>query len=163
MKNYYEILGVSEGAEEIVIKAAYRALVQKYHPDKQSGEIRRMQEINEAYEILSHQDKKKEYDLSILKNKKTSKPSSKSEGEAFSLDDEWRKILEYFPDLQNITKELAKISGQLGKVYRTILIENREFDKRYEIAEQLELVFLKEKFGTDKMIIEFGKLLLVND
>ena len=33
-KDYYKILGVLDNAEDIVIKAAYRALAQKYHPDK---------------------------------------------------------------------------------------------------------------------------------
>ena len=38
MKDYYCILGVIKSAEDIVIKAAYRALAQKYHPDKFEGD-----------------------------------------------------------------------------------------------------------------------------
>jgi len=53
MKNYYKILGVIPTAEIIVIKAAYRALSQKYHPDKNRDEAekyqKKMQELNEAY------------------------------------------------------------------------------------------------------------------
>ena len=54
--NYYSVLGVLPTAEGIVIRAAYRALAQRYHPDKwadQRDAIRRMQEINEAYETLN--------------------------------------------------------------------------------------------------------------
>ncbi len=66
MKDYYGILGVIKTAEDIVIKAAYRALTQKHHPDKFQGSQdeaqHRMQEINEAYAVLSDTEKRKEYD-----------------------------------------------------------------------------------------------------
>ena len=56
-KNYHVLLGVLPTAEPIVIRAAYRALAMKYHPDKWTGDKataeRRMREINKAYEILS--------------------------------------------------------------------------------------------------------------
>ena len=39
MKNLYQILGVLDTAEDIVIRAAYKALAQKYHPDKWSGDV----------------------------------------------------------------------------------------------------------------------------
>ena len=39
MKNYYQILEIQAGAPKEVIKAAYRALVKKYHPDNYSGDI----------------------------------------------------------------------------------------------------------------------------
>lgn len=64
-KNYYRILGVLDDAEEIVIRAAYRALAQRYHPDKWQGDsavaAKRMAEINEAYSVLSDKDKRAEY------------------------------------------------------------------------------------------------------
>ena len=69
-KNYYDILGVSKDADESKIKSAYRKLCLKYHPDKlakksekekQEGEAK-FKEINEAYQILSDPDKKKQYD-----------------------------------------------------------------------------------------------------
>ena len=57
MRDYYAILGVTPQAEDVVIKAAFRALAQRYHPDKFSGSAddahRKMAEINEAYEVLS--------------------------------------------------------------------------------------------------------------
>ncbi|MGR8980147.1 MAG: J domain-containing protein, partial [Gammaproteobacteria bacterium] len=55
--DYYAILGVMPTAEDIVIRAAYKALAQRYHPDKFKGSSeelqRKMGEINEAYGILS--------------------------------------------------------------------------------------------------------------
>jgi molecular chaperone DnaJ len=58
MRNPYEVLGIKEGASKDEIKAAYRALVKKYHPDRHQnnplGDLasEKMQEINEAYEFL---------------------------------------------------------------------------------------------------------------
>jgi curved DNA-binding protein CbpA len=58
-KNYYRILGVLPTAELIVIKAAYRALAMKYHPDQWTGDRataeRKIREINEAFEVLSNE------------------------------------------------------------------------------------------------------------
>jgi DnaJ-class molecular chaperone len=66
MKNYYKILGVLDDAEDIIIRAAYKALAQRYHPDKWTGDknsaTQKMAEINEAYEILSDSAKRKNYD-----------------------------------------------------------------------------------------------------
>jgi len=58
MNNPYEVLGVKPGASESEIRAAYKNLVKKYHPDKyQNNPLadlaeEKMQEINEAYDIL---------------------------------------------------------------------------------------------------------------
>lgn len=59
MKNPYEVLGLKQGATQDEIKAAYRELVKKYHPDRHTNnELKdlaqeRMREINEAYDTLS--------------------------------------------------------------------------------------------------------------
>lgn len=68
MKDYYSILGVSKDADEVVIKAAYKALAQKYHPDKSSlglGEqtSKLMSDINKAYSILGDKNSREKYDL----------------------------------------------------------------------------------------------------
>jgi len=64
MPSHYEILGITKDASEIEIKKAYRSASLKYHPDRNSSKeaVTKIQEINEAYEILSDNDKKKEYD-----------------------------------------------------------------------------------------------------
>lgn len=64
MRNYYDILGVSRNATKAEIKAAYRALAKKYHPDtgSESEEVKeRFQEIQEAYAVLSDPEKRKMY------------------------------------------------------------------------------------------------------
>jgi curved DNA-binding protein len=64
-KDYYKILGVAKTATEKEIKAAYRKLARKHHPDVNQGNPKaeaRFKEIGEAYEVLSDPEKRKRYD-----------------------------------------------------------------------------------------------------
>jgi curved DNA-binding protein len=63
-KDYYEALGVEPGAGEAEIKAAYRRLARKYHPDvsKEKGAEEKFKSVNEAYEVLRDKDKRAQYD-----------------------------------------------------------------------------------------------------
>ena len=63
-KNFYEILEINKNASQEEIKKAYRRLSLKYHPDKNSdsGAVEKFQDISEAYETLSDQNKREEYD-----------------------------------------------------------------------------------------------------
>jgi molecular chaperone DnaJ len=61
MKDYYQILGVSRQASPEEIKKAYRKLAHQYHPDK-GGDEQKFKEINEAYQVLSDQNKRRQYD-----------------------------------------------------------------------------------------------------
>lgn len=66
MKNYYDILGVAEGASEKEIKSAYRKLSLKYHPDRNPNDKvaeEKFKEINEAYQTLSDPEKRNIYDM----------------------------------------------------------------------------------------------------
>ena len=73
-KNFYEILGLGIDAEDVVIKAAYRSLSQKYHPDKWNGDPaisqEKMAEINRAYETLIDPAKRSVYDNQLRSSEK---------------------------------------------------------------------------------------------
>lgn len=62
MKNYYDILGVDKKASKDEIKKAFRTLAHKYHPDKKGGDAEKFKEINEAYTVLSDDQKRQQYD-----------------------------------------------------------------------------------------------------
>ena len=61
-KNYYDILGVNKNASQDDIKKAYRNLSKKYHPDRNGGDDSKFKEINEAYDTLGDESKRKQYD-----------------------------------------------------------------------------------------------------
>ncbi len=61
-KNYYDVLGIEKSASKDEIKKAFYKLASKYHPDKKGGDEAKFKEVNEAYQILSDEKKRKEYD-----------------------------------------------------------------------------------------------------
>jgi len=63
-KDFYEVLGVAKGSSKDEIKSAYRKAALKFHPDrnKEAGAEEKFKEINEAYEVLSNDQKKSAYD-----------------------------------------------------------------------------------------------------
>ncbi len=61
MKNYYEILGVKTSASQDEIKRAYRKLASQHHPDK-GGDVKKFQEIEQAYRTLSDPQTRQQYD-----------------------------------------------------------------------------------------------------
>jgi len=64
-KDYYSLLGVAKTATQKDVKASYRKLARKHHPDVNQGDKSaegRIKELNEAYEVLGDPDKRKKYD-----------------------------------------------------------------------------------------------------
>lgn len=63
-RDYYEVLGVEKDASKQDIRKAYRALARKYHPDvsKEADAETKFKEVKEAYEVLSNEQKRAEYD-----------------------------------------------------------------------------------------------------
>ena len=168
-KDHYRILGVIQDAEDIVIKAAYRALAQRYHPDKWAGSpaeaTRRMSKINGAFVVLSDPKKRKQYDQNRVSNEynEPEEDSSNAVTEddlGNSLDENWSEAVKYFTDLEDIINDLSRISKPLAQTYKVYLLENRDFTKRKIIADQLERKFLEKYFGTNEEIIRFSRFLI---
>ncbi len=61
-KDYYKVLGVPRNATKEDIKKAYRILAHKFHPDKEGGNEAHFKEVNEAYQVLSDEKKRSQYD-----------------------------------------------------------------------------------------------------
>jgi curved DNA-binding protein len=64
-KDYYQILGVTEKADASAIKASYRKLARKYHPDvsKEDNAEAKFKDVGEAYAVLKDPEKRAEYDV----------------------------------------------------------------------------------------------------
>lgn len=134
MLNLYEILEVSQKASKEVIEKAYRVLAKKYHPDlqpleeKQNAE-RKMKQINEAYEILSDDEKRKEYDITLLKEEqhinkevdetiqyeKEEKPINKEVKKTIQYEREDYK--EYEQQLKKQQHEYQNMQNEMNRIY----------------------------------------------
>jgi len=88
MKTLYEILEVSENASKEIVEKAYKVLAKKYHPDlqeegdKQEAE-KKMKQINEAYEVLSNEEKRKEYDVKLIQERKQEEVQEQTQTEYY--------------------------------------------------------------------------------
>ena len=100
MQTYYDILNVNKNASLNDIKSSFRNLAKKYHPDinKETGAEEIFKIIQEAYEVLSNDEKRKEYDKSLLEYN-SSKDTELSEDEI---------IKEKVKDLQKTYDEYRK-------------------------------------------------------
>ena len=167
-KDYYAILGVHPTAEIAVIEAAYKALAKRYHPDVSQGNPeeahRRMQEINEAYEVLSNVSRRKEYD--DLKGSGTQEAGDFFRGEEDvepeydPLDEDWKVALEYYPELEQYLNKLRRISWKLGYGFKAYIVDTKNYENGAKIYNQLYEEFVERYFGTNESIIEFANTLI---
>ena len=165
-KDYYAILGVLPSAEIVVIKAAYKALSKRYHPDVYSGHnaAEKMSDINEAYEVLSNESAKREYD--------EARGTRNQDGEEYFNDDfgthetvdpldaHWSIAVKYHPNLDVEVQGLAKISKRLAYSFKAYMLEAKDFDYADVIARELRVSFLHQYFGSDDDIMEFTEDLI---
>jgi curved DNA-binding protein CbpA len=169
-KNYYAVLGVLPSAEIVVIRAAYRALALRYHPDTWAGEKQRaekkMRELNEAYAVLSNEETRKQYDGNRQKrgfeqyefeNDQTDE-AFRSSSDANGSD--WATAVEYFPELATLHEKLRATSARLAFAFQTTMLEKKQFERRKEIAADLEDRFLQTYFGSNAQILAYARELI---
>lgn len=80
--NYYETLNISENAPQEVVRAAFKALAQKFHPDKSAGSPEAeqlMKAINEAYHTLGDVKRREQYDDQLLRSRQNYRTQSTSQ------------------------------------------------------------------------------------
>lgn len=134
-KDYYEVLGLSRDASDSDIKKAYRQLALKYHPDKNQGNKEaeeRFKEASEAYEVLSHSEKREIYNQF---------GHSGLQGTGFSGFSGVEDIFESFGDIFEDFFGMGRRGGRKSRV-------ERGADLRYD----LEIDFLEACFGAEKQI-----------
>lgn len=132
---YYEILEISEKASQEVIHMAYKALCKKYHPDVYQGDKHfaeeQIKKINEAYEILSDETQKKNYDNSLKNPQKHSNNDTEvvvsallKRGFIALEDGEWLAADGFFEKCLNQNAELGE--AYLGKLMVELRICRKE-------------------------------------
>lgn len=169
-KDYYQILGVLDDAEDIVIRAAYRALSQRYHPDKLESNAKdaniRMAEINEAYGVLSDSSKRKKYDETRECHKFGSDLDAENIAKASSdfldsINKDWTIAKNHYPEIQNNFSALEKYSYLLAFAYKLILLDSQQFNENHAIYLRLKNAFLKTYFGDSQVINRFAQELIL--
>lgn len=116
MKNYYEILEVDKNASEEVIEKAYKTLAKKYHPDLQNNSNcqDKMRQINKAYEILSNDFKRREYDEKIKR-------------QSVSIE-EYNRIIQ---ENNRLKKDLKRVANQREMSQNQERLEEMSIMQRY--------------------------------
>ncbi len=154
-KDYFKILGVSKNATDKEIKSAFRKLARKFHPDLHPHDERaesEFKEINEAYEILSDEDKKKSYEKFLsywFKNRDGKSKDFYGETNDQNLD-EYLKFDDFLSDLIGRFSEVGK------EIYSNISSDNKAQSLILDAEFNLQISFVEALNGTKKN-------LLVND
>jgi curved DNA-binding protein CbpA len=165
MRDHYETLHVLPSADIDVIKAAFRALARRYHPDTYVGDksaaTKRMQEINDAYEVLSDAGKRNAYDLERTKGVGEGGIPENAEEDDIKFKEDWELACRFCPTAKSDFDYLCKLSPSLGFSFASYLLDTKKFDDCTSIAHKFQSDFLKEYFGLNEAIKEFCRNLLL--
>jgi len=163
--DYYVTLGVAPNAEDVVIRAAHKALVQHYNLDSWKGDKleanRKLFELNEALVVLTDPARRKQYDDSLCnKPSPTESTTVKAELSIDQIDKDWQVACQFNPELTEISNELNSLSIELAHVFKIALLESRRFDECYQVAKKIEQEYLLKLFGANQDIQIFGHELI---
>ncbi len=140
-KNYYEILGIARDASKEDVKKAFRRLAHKYHPDK-GGDEAKFKEINEAYQILTDEKKRAEYDRYGRVFEGVSAEGGPGAGSAYGGDfSDFGRFSDL--DLGNIFEDFFGFSGGRGERVK----------RGRDISIDVELSFDESIFGTLRRVL----------
>jgi len=148
-KDYFKILGISRNATDKEIKSAFRKLARQFHPDLHPNDEKAesdFKEINEAYEVLSDEDKKKSYEeyLSYWFNNRDGKSRD------FDSDNNDKRFDDFFSEL------IGRFSEVGQEIYSNISSDKNAQSLNLNAEFNLQISFLEALNGAKKT-------LLVND
>ena len=156
MKNYYQILEIQAGAPKEVIKAAYRALVKKYHPDNYAGDINvaneKLRELSEAYEVLVDESKRREYDKQLNKSCWQDRPENNDEPQ-----ENTEKVKKKSGFFTNLFNGLASAMDEQKKVFDNSYLEGLGMDE-WRLARAYKKASGARRAGYGKALKELGIL-----
>ncbi|WP_067587955.1 J domain-containing protein [Endozoicomonas ascidiicola] len=158
MQDHYKILGLTPDVEKDVIKAAYRALCKKYHPDKYTGDVdyatEMMKKINIAYEVLSDTEKRKEFDKDWGHSDEFQEKSETDDkyNADLEINTEWDFAIEYYPEIEVIYSELFSISPKIAYAFKILIVDKQDYGSSRAIANKILNQYLEKYFGSRKII-----------
>lgn len=160
--DHYQTLGVLQSAEEIVIKAAFRALASVYHPDKNNNPdaATKMQAINEAYAVLSDPKKRSAYDSTLAFSEAVINASDLDSRKPFDedpLSENWEIATRFNPEINAQFQHLDRLSWQLGFSFKVQLLSTQDFKNSLKIAQDLRLQYLSKYFGNAPDILNYAE------
>lgn len=141
-KDYYKTLGVDKGASEEDIKKAYRKLAHQYHPDKKGGDEAKFKEVNEAYSVLGHKDKRAQYDQ-----------FGSQAGSGFGGFQGGFNPSDFGFDFSTMGNANGEFDmGDLGDILSSIF-GGRRVRRGRDVAVDIELSFHDSIFGTERKVV----------
>lgn len=142
-ENYYDILEINKNASPEIIEKAYKTLVKKYHPDLQENNQKnnyeeKIKKINEAYEILSNPENKKNYDLNLENNEICIDDYNKLYNENINLKKELNYLKNNYYNLENkINNNYNKNNTENNYQNNTYNSNNFNNNNEYEINQKI--------------------------
>ena len=126
MKNYYELLEISENASQEVVEKVYKLFAKKYHPDMNPDNAQeaeeKFKEITEAYEVLSDDFKRKEYDNKLKAERMIKETKVSSVNNTYKpqqdininkmTNEEVEQIKKQFEEMQNAEAERQRLEKE---------------------------------------------------
>lgn len=140
MKNYYEILGVNKNATKEEVKKAFHKLAHQHHPDKKGGNEAKFKEINEAYQILSDDRKRAQYDQFGAYNGSAGGPTGGGFGDF---------------DFSGFQNSQGGFEFDLGDIFGDIFggRSGRRQRRGRDISVDLQISFTDAVFGTERKVL----------
>jgi len=167
MKDYYAILNILPDADADVVKAAYKALIKKYHPDVFKGDQnvahQASKDLNEAYEVLSDHERRKQYDAERASSgvDEGYMPEPDFDPNKDIKDSDWDVAAMYFPSLKDQITYLNKLSPRLAFSFKALLLESKNFEEATNLFQLLKKEFLGNYFGSNELVQELGERLIL--
>ena len=162
--NYYTILNIERNSDLEEIKRAYKKQIKIYHPDKNKDKnsTETFLKIQKAFETLTDEKKKKEYDLNLLDYEQKQKLSKRRKEKINELERKEKEAKNKTYESKILNKKTFRFNSPLSKVYQYNNYENNdclkvEFisDKKIEFSKSLIKAYFSEYGIIQNIILDF--------